>query len=248
MARPDNRSASKSPKYLQAQAPAPGVQSSPLHQTDMICRNCLRRASRSPFTRSFTSTPLSRSATPNTANPRPADHPAATSTGIAQPFSNPLTPKASGTPPKSKAKAVLPTSIAPAGQPLKGLNYFKGRDDPVALPEAEYPEWLWRCLDVKKESGDGEEGLGDEYSKSKKQRRMAAKRKAKLEARLLASGDIDSLTPKVPLQKQSIDLASNEDGSVEGGLEAVAEREALRKAMRAERRAGIKEKNYLKSV
>lgn len=77
---------------------------------------------------------------------------------------------------------------------------------------------------------------------------MAAKRKARMEARILASGGIDALAPKVPLQKQSIDLAFNEEGSVEGGLEAVAEREALRKAMRAERRAGIKESNYLKSV
>lgn len=47
---------------------------------------------------------------------------------------------------------------------MKGLNYFKGRDDPVALPEEEYPEWLWRCLDVKAKEGEGgDAGLGDEF-------------------------------------------------------------------------------------
>lgn len=43
------------------------------------------------------------------------------------------------------------------------MNYLKNRDDPVALKEEEYPEWLWRCLDKKvvvDELGDGE---GDEF-------------------------------------------------------------------------------------
>jgi large subunit ribosomal protein L54 len=58
----------------------------------------------------------------------------------------------------------LPESICPAGTPLKGLNYFKGRDDPVALAEEEYPEWLWHCLDKKKEvDGEGDKGAGDEF-------------------------------------------------------------------------------------
>jgi Mitochondrial ribosomal protein L37 len=44
---------------------------------------------------------------------------------------------------------------------LKGLNYLKGRDDPVALEDEEYPEWLWRCLDVKKKGSDEEGAVGD---------------------------------------------------------------------------------------
>lgn len=44
---------------------------------------------------------------------------------------------------------------------MKGLNYLKGRDDPVALEDEEYPEWLWRCLDVKKKGGDEEGSVGD---------------------------------------------------------------------------------------
>jgi len=49
---------------------------------------------------------------------------------------------------------------------LKGLNYLKGRDDPVALPDEEYPEWLWHCLDVKKKGGDEEGAVGDLFCMS----------------------------------------------------------------------------------
>lgn len=51
----------------------------------------------------------------------------------------------------------------PAGTPLKGLNYIKGRDDPVALEEHEYPEWLWTCLDQKKAVDDLDDSAGDEF-------------------------------------------------------------------------------------
>lgn len=57
----------------------------------------------------------------------------------------------------------IPVSSCKAGTTLKGLNYFKGRDDPVALEDEEYPEWLWRCLEVKKKEGDEEGGTGDEF-------------------------------------------------------------------------------------
>lgn len=57
-------------------------------------------------------------------------------------------------------------SSCPAGTPLKGLNYLKGRDDPVALKEEEYPEWLWTVMD--KDVVEGEEGGagGDEFCES----------------------------------------------------------------------------------
>lgn len=54
-----------------------------------------------------------------------------------------------------------PISIVPEGGVLKGLNYLKGREDPVALAEAEYPEWLWGCLEKKVEEGESFEG--DEF-------------------------------------------------------------------------------------
>jgi large subunit ribosomal protein L54 len=47
---------------------------------------------------------------------------------------------------------------------LTGLNYLKGKKDPVALPDEEYPDWLWKCLDVIK-TANAEDGLdgGDEF-------------------------------------------------------------------------------------
>lgn len=54
--------------------------------------------------------------------------------------------------------------------------------------------------------------------------------------------------PKIPLQEQSINLPGNEAGTLEGAVEAAAAREELRKAMRKERKAKIREDNYLKSM
>jgi large subunit ribosomal protein L54 len=85
-------------------------------------------------------------------------------------------------------------------------------------------------------------------AKSKKQRRLALKRQRQQEARLLASGDLEALVPKVPLQKQSVNLPAAEPNNLEEAIEAVEKREELRRAMRKERRAKIKESNYLKAM
>lgn len=85
-------------------------------------------------------------------------------------------------------------------------------------------------------------------AKSKKQRKLAAKRQKALEAKLLAEGNLEALAPKVPLQQQSVNLPGEQNGSVLDNLAAAEKREELRKAMRKERRAKIKESNYLKSM
>jgi large subunit ribosomal protein L54 len=59
---------------------------------------------------------------------------------------------------------------------------------------------------------------------------------------------LSALIPKIPLQQQTIDLPSNQDGTVQGAVEAVGARGDLKKAMRRERRSKIKENNYLKSM
>jgi large subunit ribosomal protein L54 len=46
-------------------------------------------------------------------------------------------------------------SSVPAGTVLKGLNFYKDKQDPVALADEEYPAWLWRVLDVKGGSDGG---------------------------------------------------------------------------------------------
>ncbi|KAK2595257.1 hypothetical protein QQS21_007044 [Conoideocrella luteorostrata] len=141
-----------------------------------------------------------------------------------------------------------PRSICPEGTVLSGLNYTKGGQDPVAKKDEEYPEWLWSCLDVMKKADAADENAGDEFSKSKKQRKIAAKRQKALEAKLLAEGNLEALAPKIPIQHQSINLPGEEGGSVLDNIAAAEKREELKKAMRKERKAKIKEANYLKSM
>ncbi|KAK4237031.1 mitochondrial ribosomal protein L37-domain-containing protein [Achaetomium macrosporum] len=218
----------------------------------MICRTCLRRAAGFPTrqilsarttiaARTFTTTLGARNAAPSPVTAAPV---AATAAASAEPTPD-LTPL---TPPPADAKPA-PLSSCPAGTTLNGLNYFKGKTDPVALPDEAYPSWLWKCLEVQKKADDtANADAGDEFSKSKKQRRLALKRQRQQEAKLLASGDLEALVPKVPLQKQSVNLPSAEPGNLEQAIEAVEKREELRRAMRKERRAKIKESNYLKAM
>ncbi|KAK3336610.1 mitochondrial ribosomal protein L37-domain-containing protein [Cercophora scortea] len=216
----------------------------------MICRTCVRRTAgvslssgarpiASSTARPFSTTLRARNASP----PTPA---ASSESSSAPPNLTPLTPTgADGTP----AAAAEPLSSCVEGTVLYGLNFLKGRTDPVALPDAAYPEWLWRCLEVQKKTDAASDAdLGDEFSKSKKQRRLAAKRTRTNEAKMLASGDMEALAPKIPLQKQSINLPGSEDGSLADAMIAAGKREDLRRAMRKERKAKIKEENYLKTM
>jgi large subunit ribosomal protein L54 len=58
--------------------------------------------------------------------------------------------------PAGKLSTVLPVtsdaklsiSSCPEGTVFLGLNYIKAKTDPVALADKEYPEWLWKCLEV----------------------------------------------------------------------------------------------------
>lgn len=135
----------------------------------MICRSCLRAASRSRILPTIPSTPQYRFLTttstlrnaPTTAVSTPA-----TSTSSAQPFSAPITPgadpgiKAQAAEAAKKKPAPLVKSSIPAGTPLKGLNFEKNKQDPVALPDDEYPAWLWTILRTKEEGSEGV-GVGD---------------------------------------------------------------------------------------
>jgi large subunit ribosomal protein L54 len=89
--------------------------------------------------------------------------------------------------------------------------------------------------------------LTHKIAKSKKLRRAAAKRQRKLEEKLRASGDLESLQPKIPITRQSIDLPSG-DGTIEGSIKAEESRREVNKVMRKERRGGIREANFLKGM
>jgi len=132
----------------------------------MICRQCAQRLARRngsarAFSQSHTvrSTPVTAQTTTAT-NPRPDGHSAATSTSAAQPFSTPLSPKPSKqalpiTRNQRTATAKLPQSSVPAGTVLKGLNFMKNKQDPVAMEDHEYPDWLWSVLAQKEDKAAG---------------------------------------------------------------------------------------------
>ncbi|KAJ4003426.1 hypothetical protein NW752_011877 [Fusarium irregulare] len=193
----------------------------------MFCTRCLRSSAlrrSQPILRQFSTTTPFRYAEPK--------------------LSTPVT--APGEAPKDTP---VPRSQCVAGTVLTGLNYTKGGQDPVAKHDDEYPEWLWNCLDVLKRDADAaDEGAGDEFSKSKKQRKLAAKRQKAHEAKLLAEGNLEALAPKVPIQHQSINILGEENKGVDHNVEAAQKREELKRAMRKERKAKIKETNYLKSM
>ncbi|OCK83843.1 hypothetical protein K432DRAFT_290155 [Lepidopterella palustris CBS 459.81] len=232
----------------------------------MICQRCMRAAARTRIqyvrvdskalaSNRALSTTLSRNAkaisatTATTASrqdsPDSSHQPApATSTSAAQPLSTLLTPSPAATGIQSSKAAAPPSlvlSSVPAGTPLKGLNFLKSKTDPVAMEDSEYPSWLWDILKKKGEKTE-DQMEGDLFSKSKKKRRLAAKR---LRKQQLMNPEL--LAPKVPIYEQSIDLPAG-NGSIEGAVQAANAREELRKAMRVKRRSTIKEGNFLKSM
>ncbi|KZF23726.1 hypothetical protein L228DRAFT_260497 [Xylona heveae TC161] len=216
-------------------------------QSDVSRLNSLRRGFSTSFTHAAEAiSPAAATQAKGRQGPDGAGPSSATSTSAAQPFSTPLTPSPAaqgikGTPAKSSAPAI-PVSSVPAGTPLKGLAFLKNQPDPIAKEDSEYPAWLWKCLAEKEAANEKEAEVGDLYSKSRKQRRLAAKR-----LRKLALLNPESLAPKVPLQEQSIDLPAG-DGTAQGAIEAKFSRDELTKAMRTKRRSLIKEDNFLRGM
>ncbi|KXX80104.1 hypothetical protein MMYC01_202860 [Madurella mycetomatis] len=213
----------------------------------MICRACLRRAA-GLTTRQLAPRPLASTIPARTFTTTLAERNAAPAAADSKtPDLTPITP--SNPDAVAEVAKSTPVSSCPAGTVLSGLNYFKGKTDPVARPDEEYPAWLWNCLEVqKKADASADVDAGDEFSKSKKQRRLALKRQRQQEERILASGNLEALAPKIPLHKQSVNLTAAEAGDVQQAIAAVDERETLRKAMRKDRKANIKESNYLKGM
>ncbi|KAF3924789.1 hypothetical protein ABW21_db0201042 [Orbilia brochopaga] len=138
--------------------------------------------------------------------------------------------------PSADAKPKALSSV-PAGTPLKGINYLKKLSDPVALPDEEYPEWLWRVLEDRRPQINSEpqlsaEDAADLFSKSKGRRKMAQKRIAEK-----AAANTGKLA--VPVDWRTDDMPSE---TYEESQQAIGEAKV---ASRARRRAAIKERNFL---
>lgn len=61
-----------------------------------------------------------------------------------------------------KPNAVVSGTLV--GTPLRHINYLKGKTDPVALEDWEYPDWLWTLVGSSKTAAIAEgEAVGDLY-------------------------------------------------------------------------------------
>lgn len=70
------------------------------------------------------------------------------------------------------ATSTTPLSSCPADTKLEGVNYLKGQAPVLALPDDQYPEWLWTILKPKVYADDGPGGKADRVKRraEKKQR------------------------------------------------------------------------------
>ena len=62
------------------------------------------------------------------------------------------------------------TSSCPPGVILTGLNYLKGQPPVIALPDEEYPPWLWKLLEPKNLVDDGPGGKAEKVRLRKQNR------------------------------------------------------------------------------
>lgn len=73
-----------------------------------------------------------------------------------------------------------PVSSCAPGTVLSGLAVYKDRADPVALPDSEYPSWLWNILDEGTSTSAGGITLESTAGMSKGEARAAQKRNLRL--------------------------------------------------------------------
>ncbi|KAJ7810127.1 hypothetical protein B0H13DRAFT_2148763, partial [Mycena leptocephala] len=69
--------------------------------------------------------------------------------------------------PKGPKKAIASSSCAP-DTIITGANYLKGQPPVLALPDEEYPEWLWNVLEERVWPDDGPGGRGERAARRKK--------------------------------------------------------------------------------
>jgi len=62
------------------------------------------------------------------------------------------------------------TSSCPPGTSLTGLDYLKGQTPVVALPDEDYPPWLWKLLEPRNLVDDGPGGKAEKVRLRKQNR------------------------------------------------------------------------------
>ena len=143
---------------------------------------------------------------------------------------------------------------------LSGLSLYKDRADPVALPDAEYPAWLWTIMDSSTSSDSSGAVLESVAGLSKGEARAVQKRNLKavraaqrgMERKASAAGAGMKATGKASVGEVEGEVGEMERlhgvaaVAVEGGraTSVEAEREAKR-AMRKANRESIKARNFV---
>ncbi|KIO04305.1 hypothetical protein M404DRAFT_1000778 [Pisolithus tinctorius Marx 270] len=103
--------------------------------------------------------------------------------GSASAEKKPSTAKSATSPSPEDLKP--PISSCPAGTVLTGLNYLKGQPPVLAMPDADYPTWLWDLTNPKKRSPaeDVEPGSDAEKRRLRRENRQLLRDKNKFGAR-----------------------------------------------------------------
>ncbi|KAF5381939.1 hypothetical protein D9757_007581 [Collybiopsis confluens] len=68
---------------------------------------------------------------------------------------------------KAKSKTHVTASSCPPDTVLSGLNYLKSQPPVLALPDEEYPAWLWTILQPKEVEDDGPGGRKERIDRRK---------------------------------------------------------------------------------
>lgn len=166
----------------------------------------------------------------------------------------------------SDASATI--SSCPAGTTLSGLNIFKDRADPVALPDDQYPTWLWTILEDGKKSATGAilestEGMTKGEARAAEKRNLRAIRAAFRAKERLSARQAGVATQKGSPAGGGLNATGQQSQGIiteaKGSAEALAanaaalvqdpevsEMEAKRNLRKANR-ANIKASNFVKS-
>ncbi|KZV84272.1 hypothetical protein EXIGLDRAFT_683039 [Exidia glandulosa HHB12029] len=78
-----------------------------------------------------------------------------------RPFHVSCVRRAANDAPAAEPQAERPVSSCPPSTVLVGLNWLKGQPPVLALPDEEYPPWLWTITSAKPIPDDGPGGKGE---------------------------------------------------------------------------------------
>ncbi|WFD18949.1 hypothetical protein MCAP1_001162 [Malassezia caprae] len=150
-------------------------------------------------------------------------------------------------------------SLAPAGTVFTGLSIYKDKPDPVALPDHQYPEWLFELLDdpAIKQSKALMVGDVDTTGMSKGEARSALKRSAKMARAAAKKQAALEAKEKQRLEKMTdAQRATALKAAEKAAEEAVpktpsdwfAKERSERRALRKTSRDGIKASNFVRAA